>query len=135
MSTLDALLDQWRQEAETCRRLGADGTALAVERCAKDLEEWTKARELETLTLADVAAESGLSYSAVQRAVREGRLPNAGTPGHPRVRRVEVPKKASRRARLAGVPDLVALVSVGRCDPARGADRRPSRSDRDAQRS
>ena len=114
LSRFDDLLERWRIEAASCRRFGAEPTALAVERCAKDLEEWAKTRDLEALTLAEATTESGLSYSALQRAVREGRIPNAGTPGHPRIRREDVPKKAPGRAHREGTPDLLAIVASGR---------------------
>ena len=123
----DCLLERWRLEAASCRRFGAEPTALAVERCAKDLEEWVKARELETLSLVEATTESGLSYSALQRGVREGRIPNAGTPGHPRIRREHVPRKALGRTLREGTPDLLALVASGRRDVTEGADTRLTR--------
>lgn len=113
----DDLLERWRLEAASCRRFGAEPTALAVERCAKDLEEWTRTRDLEALTLAAATTESGLSYSALQRAVREGRIPNAGTPGRPRIRRADVPRKAPGRTQRTGTPDLLAIVASGRPGP------------------
>jgi hypothetical protein len=47
----------------------------------------------EPLTLARAAEESGYSVDHLARLVRAGRIPNAGRPRAPRVRRSDVPKR------------------------------------------
>ncbi len=72
-----------------CRRLAARLEALH--------REW----QLQLLTLTEAADETGRSYSSLQKAVSDGRIPNTGTKGQPRIRRCDL----MRVPRLDG-PDL-----------------------------
>ena len=103
-----ALAARWRAEAGVLRRRGAEPQALALESCASELEAAERELAAELLTLGAASEESGLSYSALEKAVRSGRIPNAGTRGRPRVRRANLPRKPARPA-LTG-PDLASLV-------------------------
>lgn len=84
---LEKLAAEWRQEADLLRRRGAPRQADALKSAAADLEERVREWKLEALTLQQAADETGLSYSAVQKKVARGDLPNAGREGAPRVRR------------------------------------------------
>lgn len=86
-TALERLAAEWRQEADLLRRRGAPRQADVLESAAADLEERLRTWELEALTLQEAADEAGLSYSAVQKKVARGDLPNAGREGAPRVRR------------------------------------------------
>ena len=105
-----SLPERWRAEAEILRRRGAAVQAEVLESCAVDLEECERARELELLSLEQAAAESGFSYSAIQKMVAEGELTNVGRKGKPLVRRGDLPRKARRRPRS----DLADVVIAGR---------------------
>ncbi len=88
------LVARWRAEADVLRRRGAEPLAVSLESCAKDLEQWSQAHALELLTLEQAVTESGYSYSALQHMVADGKIRNAGKPGHrPRIRRADLPRK------------------------------------------
>ena len=113
-----SLAVRWRTEAAALRRRGAAGPAETLESCAAELEEYERERDLEALTLDEAAAVSGYTYSALEKMVREGRIPNAGEPHRPRVRRGDLPKKphggnCSPRVEPDG-PDLAELVLAAR---------------------
>jgi hypothetical protein len=108
---VEALAQRWRDEVVLLRRRGADAQAAALESCASELEEEVRRLSLEALTLEQAAEESGYSYSAVQKMVATGRLPNAGGRHSPRIRRRDLPKKPStHREQANGEPDLASLV-------------------------
>ena len=94
--SLEALARQWRTKAATLRGLGAEQQAVSFEHCATDLEEAMQEHELEELTLEEAVLESGYSYSALQKKVASGDLPNAEGKHRPRVRRGDLPRKAGR---------------------------------------
>jgi hypothetical protein len=105
-----SLVDRWRAEASTLRRRGAEAQAAALESCAEELEEEDRLLSLEAITLEDAERESGYSYSALQKMVSRGRIPNAGTAHRPRVRRSDLPKKPRPPSSGSGDPDLAGLV-------------------------
>ena len=100
------LAETWRSEATLLRRRGAGAQADALESCATELEEWTRQRDLEALTLDEAAAESGYSYSALQKKVADVELANVGRPRAPRVRRRDLPKKATRPESAHDIADI-----------------------------
>lgn len=116
---LSRVTTRWRSEAEVLHRRGADEQAAVLESCASELVEEGRFLSLEALTLEQAAAESGFSYSALQKMTRDGTIPNVGKKGAPRVRRADLPKKpgGGRKAR-EDEPDLVELVLAGRGTPS-----------------
>ena len=92
------LVARWRAEADVLRRRGAEPLAVGLESCAVELEVWAKQHALEALTLAQAAAESGYSYSALQHLVADGKVKNAGTPHRPRIRRSDLPRRVQTAA-------------------------------------
>ena len=111
---VEVLAHRWRDDATLLRRRGADAQAATLESCASELEEEVRRLSLETLTLAQAGRESGYSYHALQKMVADGRLPNAGKPHRPRIRRRDLPKKPSPdREGARGEPDLASLVLAG----------------------
>jgi hypothetical protein len=86
----------WREEAAVLRRRGATEQAEVLESCADELERAVKLYETEELSLPEASRETGYTYAALQRMMSEGRLPNAGEPGKPRVRRADLPRKPGR---------------------------------------
>jgi hypothetical protein len=110
------LVTRWRRDAETLRSRGASAQAVAIESCATDLEQAVVEFSAETLTLEHAVEESGYSYSALQRMVATGRLPNAGSSHRPRIRRANLPRKPARCSPVdgeEGEPDLAELVLAG----------------------
>jgi hypothetical protein len=106
------LASQWRDEADTLRRRGAEVQAVALESCADELEEAYREHALAALTLTEASQESGYSYSALQKKVASGELPNVGTKNGPRVRRGDLPRKAGQlpRGLSDGEPDLAGTI-------------------------
>ncbi len=89
----------WRDTASELRRFGAVGQACTLEQCAGDLEEAWRIWQQEPLTLEEAAEKSGYSADHLGRLVREGKIPNTGRPGAPRIARRNLPAKSHRMAR------------------------------------
>jgi hypothetical protein len=89
-------LARWRQRRDDFDRLTAavEGRAL-LDAVLGDLELVFAQEEEFGLTLRDAARESGYSVDHLARLVREGTIPNAGRPRAPRIRRKDLPRKAS----------------------------------------
>lgn len=100
------LVARWREEAALYRDRGLDQIANLVESLAKELERFDRERQLEALTLEEAASESGYSYSALEKMVRDGRVPNAGSRGRPRIQRQDLPRKPVRRTAVSDVSNL-----------------------------
>jgi len=95
-STVRDLVSQWHTEAETLRnRFRDERGAFLVGRMASELEEALRSDDAEPLTLDQAAKCSGYSSDHLGRLIRNGKLPNAGRPNAPRVRRGDVPTKVS----------------------------------------
>ena len=72
--------------------------AVALESCAAELEATLRERDETTLSLTEAARESGYSADHLGRLVRDGRIPNAGRPGAPRIARSHLPRKTQAPA-------------------------------------
>jgi len=92
------LTTEWRHRASGLRRYGAEEQAITLLECAGELEQAWKLWQEEPLTLAEAAEESGYSPDHLGRRVREGKIPNAGEPGSPRIARADLPIKPKRRS-------------------------------------
>jgi hypothetical protein len=90
---LSGVLDAMQKDAATLRAYGAEGQALAIERCVTTMRGAMHRADEELLTLEHAARESGYSAEHLGREVREGRIPNAGRKGAPRIRRADLPRK------------------------------------------
>ncbi len=121
------LVARWYSQADALQLFGAAGHAEAVRRCALELEQFAQELEVETLMLKDAAAESGYSYSALEKMLRAGQLPNAGSKGRPRVRRGDLPRKPPRGTQAASTcPSVAATVLQGRVTGSLAASTRLS---------
>lgn len=89
------LVTTWRAEALVLRRRGAPALAEALESCADELEQVASHAGSELLSLAEAALISGYTTDHLGRLLREGKLTNHGRPHAPRIRRAELPTKAS----------------------------------------
>lgn len=91
---LDDLPVEWRSTARLFREHEQAATAVAYEKCAETLEEVLSREREAPLTLPEAAAESGYSADHLGRLVRQGKIPNAGRPGAPRIARGDLPIRA-----------------------------------------
>ena len=104
-ASVRSLPDAWRRRAGKLRRYGAETSAIALEACAEELETVLRERDETTLSLTDAARESGYSADHLGRLVRDGKIPNAGRPGAPRIARRHLPRKIEAEApRVAEKP-------------------------------
>jgi hypothetical protein len=97
-AALDQLAARWRQQAALFRRYGAEQQAAACDLHADELESALQAAADEPLTFAEAAAESGYSPRRLRELVAAGEIANAGRKGSPRLRRADLPRKATGRA-------------------------------------
>ncbi len=106
---LDALVEKWSTRSANLRLMGLSQPAAQMEAMAAELEarisEWLEER----LTLDQAAQESGYTYNHLQACVGEGRLPNAGRPGEPRISRRDLPAKGGQ----TGTPSIADKITHG----------------------
>jgi hypothetical protein len=90
------IIDRWTNRRDELRRLRAavDGAAICEEILA-DLEALQRSAAEGILTLASAAAVSGYSVDHLARLLREGKLPNKGRKGAPRICIADLPKRPS----------------------------------------
>ena len=98
-ASVEGLPVTWRRQAKALRRYGGETPAVVLDRCAEDLESTLRERDETTLSIVEAARESGYSADHLGRLVRDGKIPNAGRPGAPRIARVHLPRKASAEPR------------------------------------
>ena len=109
MQALTALARRWRERATELRTwAAAEGSALALEGCARELEDAIRAAEDETLTVTQAASESGYSERRLRELLAAGKLPNAGKPGASRIRRADVPRKPKAHGQAVAAYDVAA---------------------------
>lgn len=92
--TPSEFLDKWAAEAEAMERRGVSVTGASL--LAEVLADFRAAVASEAeaiLSLSEAAARSGYSDEHLGRLVREGRVPNAGRKGAPRIRLADLPRK------------------------------------------
>ena len=77
------LLARWLAEAETLRRRGAPAQADALDACSRELEAALHQHELEILSVADAALESGYSPSQLRRQFRGRAITRGALPRKP----------------------------------------------------
>lgn len=94
--TRDELLARWQARRADWKRFGVqvEGAVLADEVLA-DLALLEQSEGNEILSLAAASSESGYSRDHLARLIRQGTIPNAGRPNAPRVRRRDLPRKAT----------------------------------------
>jgi hypothetical protein len=83
-----------------------DGAAL-LDEVLSDFAALRLADAAELLNLRQASAESGYSPDHLGRLVRDGKIPNAGRPNAPRIRRTDLPRKASALRAEAGRLNLL----------------------------
>ena len=122
---LPELAATWRTRAAELRRIAdAEGAARALESAAADLDATLAAESDRLLTIREAAALSGRAPETLRKAIRQGRIPNAGRAGRPRVRSGDlgaVPARQTGRDRSArgkfdARADAQAILEVRRGD-------------------
>jgi hypothetical protein len=98
----------WRDHAARLRPF-APSAAHAFDVAAAQLERALTEADETLLTLGEAARASGYSSDHLGRLVRAGRIPNAGRPYAPRIRRRDLP----RRARAAVADGAQAAYDAG----------------------
>lgn len=93
--TPKALLVSWREDAEKLEQYGQETLAKACRRHADELEAALRSAADEALSLAQAARESGYSPDRLRHLVTEGKIPNAGRKGSPRIKRGDLPSKGN----------------------------------------
>ncbi len=109
LQQLTSLATEFRDSAALLRLYGAASEAVAVERCADQVEARLRDWHREPLTLSQAAAENGYSADHLARLIREGRLPNAGRKHRPLVRRCDLPSKGDALGDVAGQEEWLGL--------------------------
>lgn len=95
--TIKDLPGAWRSEAKRLRiRYGDDRLARICEVHAEELEHALFRAEEEVLNLEQAAEESGYTADYLGSLVRQGKIPNAGRRHAPKIRRADLPRKATR---------------------------------------
>ena len=112
MKQIHSLADEFRAEAAVLRAWGSISAAEAAETAASRIEAAMREWERQVLSVADAAIESGYSVAHLRRLVHEGRLRNVGEDRRLKIRRSELPRKASGEPHklTQGEPDLAAQV-------------------------
>ena len=80
----------WRDKAGIFRDHAEEPLARAYEACAGELEQALAEDSQAPLTLSEAAEASGYSADHLGRMVRQGKIPNAGRRGAPRIRRADL---------------------------------------------
>lgn len=114
MDALHLTLAQIREKATELREsFGDEARAHALEWAVRRMETALGGWADDVLTLAEAARESGYSVDHLGREIRAGRIPNAGRPHAPRIRRGDLPHKASPLRPPAG-PFMLDRTQVAR---------------------
>jgi hypothetical protein len=101
---------EWRSRAAQLTAWGALDAAQFWTIAADELDAYEESHGSELLTLDEAARESGYHKDSISRMITEGKLPDGGTKGAPRVRRRDLPRKppsATPSRTSTGGPNLV----------------------------
>lgn len=88
----------------------APAAAEAFRRAAAELEDARRAADEEVLSLTAAAAASGYSSDTLRHMVANGRIPNAGRRGAPRIRRADLPRRAPQDTAYSPAADALSIV-------------------------
>ena len=92
--TPDAFARKWSALRDEFRAFGVLANAARI--CDEVLADFNMVMKTEpeaVLTIAEAATRSGYSVGHLGRLVRQGKIPNAGTRGSPRIRAVDLPTR------------------------------------------
>jgi hypothetical protein len=119
---IQKLTERWRSHGEMFQRFGEEGIATAFTTCADELEAAVAVWGDELFTLEEAERETGYTADALGRLIREGKIPNGGKTGSPRIRRKDLPRKPGRRSgkRQYGSVDSVEQIVASVVNLAKG---------------
>ena len=104
MDSLERTLADVRSKAAELRdSFGDEARARAIEWATAQFERALEDHADEKLTLAQASARSGYSQDHLARLIREGRLPNAGRRGSPRIRAGDLPVRPASRHQITEI--------------------------------
>ena len=95
MTTPADLPETWRSRASDLARY-APAAAEAFLTAATELEAVRREAAEEVLTLGEAAAASGYSQRRIRELIAQGKVPQAGRKGAPRIRRGDLPVRPGR---------------------------------------
>ena len=107
----DYVLDHAKElhrEADHYERDGYGSGSCLLRRVANEIEALMKEWQWTPIPVAEASEECGKSPTTLYRYIKSGRLPNVGSPEHPRVRRGDLNRK--RAPKNTGEPSLVSKV-------------------------
>lgn len=90
---IQPLVEEWRHDAGVLRKYGCELVAHVLDKAAHQAEISFVEGAEEKLTLKQASELSGYSTDHLSRLVRDGRIPNAGKHGAPRIKCVDLPRK------------------------------------------
>ena len=98
-----AISDVRSKAVELRESFGDEARARAIEWAATQFQRALEDCGDERLTLAQASARSGYSQDHLARLIREGRLPNAGRRGSPRIRAGDLPVRPASRHQITDI--------------------------------
>lgn len=113
MSLVTELVARWEADAEILERHEDARGATFCRRFAAELREAMRADQDRPLTVAEAALESGFSEDHLRHGVANGKIPNAGRKGAPRIRRADLPLKRNGQGRTGVSPEAAAADILG----------------------
>ena len=87
------LLDRWLAEARVLRRRCCDEHADLIETLVEEAQAFLADQSRETVNLQRASELGGYSAAHLGRLIRQGKIPNAGRPGAPRIALKDLPRK------------------------------------------
>jgi len=87
-----ALLNEWRSRAAFFQDHNLNDIASLIQKLAQELEDALDAEADQVFTLTEAAEVSAVSREHLGRLIREGRIPNAGRKGAPRILGQHIPR-------------------------------------------
>lgn len=87
------LLERWRDEARLLRKRSCPHQANLIESLVEEAQVFLADQSEETVNLQRASELSGYSAAHLGRLIRQGKIPNAGRPGAPRIALKDLPRK------------------------------------------
>lgn len=100
--SMQEALREIRRRATEAREFALESIARALEWSADQVEAALRTEADRVLTLKQASDISGYDRDHLARLIREGKLPNAGRKGAPRIRASDVPRKPTRSGASMG---------------------------------
>lgn len=97
-----------RDEAERRKSLWpGDPLASALPEIARQIEDRARAYALQSLSVSQASEETGFTQDHLYRLIKTGQIEDVGTGSSRRIRRADLPRKASTSGAKGGLKDEV----------------------------